>query len=446
MVGWTGALVALLYLMAHYVRTKTIDRHADSENSRGRPLIRALGLRRGDEHLDARVRERTAELTHANEELAKAQRRAEEANISKTRFLVDAGHDILQPLNAARLYASALTEQLGDSHQRSLAASLDSSLEAVESIFNTLLDISRLDAGAVKPAISVFALNTLLEQVIGDFLPAARQKGLELKLVESSAIVATDRNLLRRLLQNLVSNAIKYCKSGKILVGVRRRGQMFEVQVLDTGIGIARSKLDIIFREFSRLCEGMKESDGLGLGLSIVERIAKTLDMSVEVRSSLGKGSVFSVQMPVSKTKASTLADEIPALRHPSSLDGLAILCIDDDEHSLSAMKALLQSWGCKVDMLNHSGALSSFCQNHTAPPDVILADYNLGDATGLDLVGYARSHYDCQIRAALVTAERSNQLRDDAMSANVSVINKPVKPAALRALLSHFQLTDSCG
>ncbi|SDP56113.1 hybrid sensor histidine kinase/response regulator [Phyllobacterium sp. OV277] len=445
MVGWTGALVALLYLLAHYVRTKTIDRHADSENSRDRPLIHALSLRQTNAHLDARVRERTAELTHANEELAKAQRRAEEANNSKTRLLVDAGHDILQPLSAARLYASALTEQLGDSHQRALAASLDSSLEAVESIFNTLLDISRLDAGAVKPVVSVFALNTLLEQVIGDFLPAAGQKGLELKLVASSAIVATDRNLLRRLLQNLVSNAVKYCKSGKILVGVRRRGQMLEVQVLDTGIGIARSKLNIIFREFSRLSEGMMESEGLGLGLSIVERIAKTLDMSIEVHSNLGKGSVFSVRMPVSETKASALVKEMPALRHSRPLDGLAILYIDDDERSLSAMKALLQSWGCKVDVLNHSGALSSFCQNHTSAPDVILTDYNLGEATGIDLVEYARNHYDCQIKAALVTAERSNQLRHHAMSTDVSIINKPVKPAALRALLSHFQLADSC-
>lgn len=397
-------------------------------------------LRQTNERLDARVRERTRELTLANLELAKAQRRAEEANISKTRFLTDAGHDILQPLNAARLYASALTEQLAKPQLKDLATNLNSSLEAVESIFNALLDISRLDAGALRPEISTVPLNTILLQVFRDFLPLAEEKKLRFKLVESSVVVATDAHLLRRLLQNLVSNAIKYCKSGKILMGARRRGDMIEVQILDTGIGIPKSELKIIFREFSRLSEGMRESDGLGLGLSIVERIATLLGMSIGVSSRIGKGSVFSVRMPVSS------AAVLPTIKHPaawepnSALDGLTVLCIDDDERSLAGMKELLQTWSCVVEVLTNGKGLEALCQSHKEPPDVILADYNLEDENGIDLIGYLRGQYGCPIQAALVTADRSSQLRDRAAAADIALINKPVRPAVLRSLLSHLQ------
>ncbi|PRD50470.1 hybrid sensor histidine kinase/response regulator [Phyllobacterium myrsinacearum] len=395
-------------------------------------------LRQGNERLDARVRERTKALTLANQELAKARRRAEDANISKTRFLADAGHDILQPLNAARLYASALTEQLAKPQLKELAANLNSSLEAVESIFNALLDISRLDAGALRPEISTIPLNTVLLQVFHDFLPVAQERALEFKLVESSVAVATDPHLLRRLLQNLVSNAIKYCKSGKILMGVRRRGDTVEVQVLDTGIGIAKTELNIIFREFSRLSHGMRESDGLGLGLSIVERIATLLGMTIRVSSSIGKGSVFSIRMPV----CSTAVSNPPALERHGTLDGLSVLCIDDDERSLAGMKELLQTWGCTVNVLTHGKTLLALRDSLGEPPDVILADYNLGDENGMDLIAELRSQYGCRIQAALVTADRSSQLRDRAAAEDIPLINKPVRPAVLRSLLSHLQGT----
>jgi len=401
-------------------------------------------LRQSNERLDARVRERTKALTLANQELAKARRRAEDANISKTRFLADAGHDILQPLNAARLYASALTEQLAKPQLKDLATNLNSSLEAVESIFNALLDISRLDAGALRPEISTIPLNIILLQVFRDFLPVAQERALEFKLVESSVVVATDPHLLRRLLQNLVSNAIKYCKSGKILMGVRRRGDMIEVQIFDTGIGIAKTELNIIFREFSRLSRGMRESDGLGLGLSIVERIAALLGMSIGVSSRVGKGSVFSVRMPVCSDSV------VPVIKNPAAsepnraLDGLRILCIDDDERSLAGMKELLQTWGCVVEVLTNGKGLEALCQNLGEPPDMILADYNLEDENGIDLIGYLRGQYGCSIQAALVTADRSSQLRDRAAAAAIPLINKPVRPAVLRSLLSHLQNTPA--
>src|SRR5690606_19827926 len=210
-------------------------------------------------------------------ELAQAQVIAEEANLSKTRFLAAAGHDILQPLNAARLYCSALQESVGSGKVADAVGNIESSLESVETILSAVLDISRLDTGAMKPAESVFRLDALLRQIETDFQPLAAAKNLNLTIVPSSLAVETDRNLFRRLVQNLVSNAIKYTRNGRVLVGVRRRGELLELQVWDTGIGIGEDKLNTVFREFTRLEDGAKEAQGLGLGLSIVDRIARVL-------------------------------------------------------------------------------------------------------------------------------------------------------------------------
>jgi Na+/proline symporter/signal transduction histidine kinase len=397
-------------------------------------------LRQTNESLELRVRDRTAELTLANQQLGKAQRRAEEANLGKTRFLADAGHDILQPLNAARLYSSSLMEQLGNSREKELASNVDSSLEAVESIISALLDISRLDTGGLKPVISVFRLDALLQQIARDFAPTAREKGLDLRVVASSAVIATDRNLLRRLIQNLVSNAIKYCRSGKILVGVRRRGKSIELQILDTGIGIPADKLDDIFREFSRLPEGMRESDGLGLGLSIVERIAKIIDLTIMVTSRVGKGSAFSVTMLASNVPVLPTLESGQAVKPFSVLTGLTVLCVDDNERSLAGMQELLTTWGCQVLPFKSGKALLSYCvENPAAIPAVILADYNLDEENGLDVIQNTREHLRRHLKAALITADRSDHVRVRALLKDISIINKPVRPAILRALLSHF-------
>ncbi|MEK1889000.1 MAG: NahK/ErcS family hybrid sensor histidine kinase/response regulator [Phyllobacterium sp.] len=396
-------------------------------------------LRQTNESLERRVRDRTNELTLANQQSAKAQQRAEEANIGKTRFLADASHDILQPLNAARLYSSSLMERLGNSREKQLVSNVDSSLEAVEVIINALLDISRLDTGALKPVVSVFRLDTLLEQIVRDFSPSAQAKGLKLEVVMSSVVVATDRNLLRRLVQNLVSNAIKYCRNGRVLVGARRRGAKIELQVFDTGIGIPQTQLENIFREFTRLSGGMKISDGLGLGLSIVERIAKMLELSIRVKSTPNEGSMFSVTIPVSTTQSLPANEEIRAIRPATALSGLSVLCIDDNQ-SLAGLKELLATWGCSVVMLDSGEKLKAYCQDNPPAPDVILADYNLRDESGIDIIGYAREHFQLHVPAALVTADRSNAVRDHANAEDITIIHKPVRPAALRALLSHFR------
>ncbi len=252
-----------------------------------------LALKRANESLEQRVRSRTIELTRVNDELAQAQMLAEEANLGKTRFLAAAGHDILQPLNAARLYCASLIEKAGATPAGQAASNIESALESVETILSAVLDISRLDAGALKPVETVFRLDGLMRQIDNDFRPLARAKGLDLVVVPSSVMVETDRNLFRRLVQNLVSNAIKYTRSGRILVGARRRGDLVELQVFDTGIGIPIDKLHAVFQEFTRLDAGMREAEGLGLGLSIVDRIARVLRLELQIDSGRGTARAF---------------------------------------------------------------------------------------------------------------------------------------------------------
>ncbi|MBC2884438.1 hybrid sensor histidine kinase/response regulator [Ochrobactrum sp. CM-21-5] len=392
------------------------------------------------EMLEQRVADRTAELTHVNQKLAKAQSAAEEANLGKTRFLAAAGHDILQPLNAARLYSTALAEKLGRSEASQFARNIDSSLEAVEAILGMVLDISRLDTGALKPELSVFRLDKLLNQIATDFTPLARKKGLKLRVVPSSVVVKTDRNMLRRLIQNLVSNSIKYSRSGGMLLGVRRRGASVELQVLDTGIGIAPQKLKLVFREFTRLDEGMREAEGLGLGLSIVDRIARLLSLPLTLSSKLGKGTIFTLRIPVCEEAVPPA--EVRSRRgfqQTLELTGLDVLCIDNDASILSGMETLLKGWGCRIVTLRGGAALKTYCASRDAAPDVIIADYHLDHENGLDMIGFARENFRTEITAILLTADRSKEVRHRAEEEKVTVLHKPLRPAALRSLLSHF-------
>ncbi|MFP1632891.1 NahK/ErcS family hybrid sensor histidine kinase/response regulator [Zhengella sp. ZM62] len=397
-----------------------------------------LALKRANETLEQRVAARTAELLELNEELAQAQRLAEEANLGKTRFLAGAGHDILQPLNAARLYCSALKESIADQATRSALSNIDSSLDSVETILGAVLDISRLDTGAMKPKESIFRLDSMLEQLRNDFTPAAREKALELTIVPSSLNVETDRNLLRRVLQNLVSNAIKYTRSGKVLVGVRRRGRLCEIQVIDTGIGIRADKLNTVFREFTRLDEGAREAEGLGLGLSIVDRIARVLRLEIRIWSEPGKGTRFSVLIPVTQAEQDAVAaPAATAQAARGSLTGTRVLCIDNDMRILDGMRMLLENWGCEV--IAHAGAAefeAAFDRNGLVP-DVIVADFHLDGATGFDAITSIHERLGRNVPAIMLTANRSDEVKAAAEERQIPLLYKPVKPAALRTALN---------
>lgn len=399
-----------------------------------------MALKQANETLELRVAERTGELTRVNRELAEARAAAEEANIGKTRFFAAAGHDILQPLNAARLYSSSLVERLGDSDNSTLVENIDSSLESVEAILGAVLDISRLDTGAMKARLQSVPLNDLLRRIETDFAPMARAKNLELVVMPTSLVVRSDPNLLRRVVQNLVSNAIKYTLTGKVLVGARRRGTMATIEVLDSGIGIPASKFRTVFKEFARLDEGARTASGLGLGLSIVDRISRVLNHPVSLQSTPGKGTGFKVTLPLDASAGERVAVR-PAVASKASdaLNGLRVLCIDNEPRILEGMRVLLSGWGCIVSTAESVAACAEMPGPSSERPHAIIADYHLDDGTGIEAIAKIRASTNEAIPALLVTADRSPEVRAAAERDGVAIQNKPVRPAAMRAWLTQL-------
>ncbi|KXS51787.1 MAG: multi-sensor hybrid histidine kinase, partial [Marinobacter sp. T13-3] len=288
-------------------------------------------LKETNTYLEQRVRERTQELQVINEQMLKAKSVAEQANQSKTRFLASASHDLLQPLNAARLFTSALAGKVNEGETRELVDHIDSSLGAAEEIISTLLDISKLDAGALEADISTFNINDLLRHLATEFSAIAKDQGLELHVVPSSAWVRSDAKLLRRVIQNFLSNAIRYTETGKILLGCRRLNGFLRIEVLDTGPGMSDDQLTHIFEEFRRFQHG-RDQKGLGLGLAIVDRISGMLNHPISVHSIQGKGSTFGITVPLAVGDHPATINSTPSSsRRVSSLGGLHVLCIDND-------------------------------------------------------------------------------------------------------------------
>ena len=400
-----------------------------------------------NETLELRVRERTEQLVSLNLELARAKAEADDANITKSRFLAAASHDVLQPLSAARLYASSLRERLrqhaGPDETLALADNVDHSLGAVEEVMGSLLEISQLDAGATKTEISNFPLNALFQELRIDFEPSAIERGLRLTFVSTSLHVRSDHTLLRRLLQNLVSNALKYTPQGRVLVGVRRIGDNARIEVLDTGVGIPASKLQLIFREFERLPSGAQTTPGAGLGLSIVERLSLVLGHDVTVRSVLGHGSAFAVALPRASASVVDIAATPPMIVRQGLLDGLVVAAVDDEPHILAGMDNLLRGWGCVVACGADLASLEKALAARHLEPDVIVADYHVGDVDGLGIIAALRARFG-ECPAVLVTADHTPGVRELARRADIRVLNKPVRPATLRALLAQWRLVKT--
>jgi Na+/proline symporter/signal transduction histidine kinase len=399
----------------------------------------AEALERSNETLERRVRERTEELTLLNVELARAKGEADAANISKTKFLAAASHDILQPLNAARLYVTSLIER-GGRDDRRLVDNIDASLEAVEEIFGALLDMSRLDTGAMRAEFSSFRIDDIMRQIELEFAPLAAAKGLELKYVPCAQVVRSDRRLLRRLVQNLVSNAIKYTPSGRVLIGCRRKDGQLRIDVYDTGVGIPEEKRRDIFIEFHRLEQGARIARGLGLGLSIVERVARVIGCAVEVDHTAGGGSHFAVMV----ARSSAAPIELPARDKlnvdPSQLAGTTVVCIDNEPSVLDGMQMLLRGWGC--DVIKAPGlddAIVAVAES-TTPPNGLLVDYHLDHGNGIEAIVALRQRCG-HVPAILITADRSPAVREQARAEGIQILNKPIKPAALRALLAQWRV-----
>lgn len=395
-------------------------------------------LARIAQSLERRVEERTSALTRVNAELEAARAKADAANRDKTRFLAAASHDLLQPLNAARLYTSTLIERAGGAGLGELAHSIEASLTAVEEIMSVLLDISRIDSGALKPSPAPFRISELMRKVEVEFAPLAREKQIELRLVPTSAAVLTDRMLVGRVLQNLVSNAIKFTRpGGRVLVGCRRHGARLRLDVIDTGIGFNRDQHALIFAEFSRLEHGARMAQGLGLGLSIVKRIVSALGLALELDSVEGKGSRFSLYMPLTRSLRPPAEPEAARPETASNLANLRVLCVDNERSILDAMLGLLSGWGCDVRLAR---SLRDIAKDQLLVgwlPDLVLMDYHLDQTSGLDAIEWLRQNVGGHLPAALITADRSPAVRALAEERGIPVVTKPVKPAALRATIS---------
>ncbi|KIZ43776.1 hybrid sensor histidine kinase/response regulator, partial [Rhodopseudomonas palustris] len=399
----------------------------------------AEALERANATLEKRVRERTEELTRLNSALALAKSTAEEANISKTRFLAAASHDILQPLNAARLYATSLVERQNGGDDSRLVENIDESLEAIEEIIGALLDISRLDAGAMTPSITSFLMGDLMRSLEIEFAPAARAKGLDLTFVPCTLPVQSDRLLLRRLLQNLISNAIKYTPQGRVLVGCRRHGDTVKISIYDTGVGVPVLKRAEIFKEFHRLEQGARIARGLGLGLSIVERLARVLAHSIALDSNASGGSCFSVSIPIAAAVNHTAAVTSATPLSRASMSGILVVCIENDPAILDGMKTLLTTWGAKVIAVADPEAAIRAIENAGQRITGLLVDYHLDRGNGIGAIRDIRSRFGQSIPAILITADRSPGVRAAARHEEIAVLNKPVKAASLRALLSQW-------
>jgi signal transduction histidine kinase len=395
-------------------------------------------LERMNQSLEERVEERTAALTRVNAELESARAKADAANHDKTRFLAAASHDLLQPLNAARLYTSTLIERAKLTGLSDLANSIEASLTAVEEIMSALLDISRIDSGALKPAPAPVAARDLLKKMEVEFGPLARERTISLKIMDTEAAVLVDKALVGRIVQNLVSNAIKYTQpGGRVVIGVRRRGSRMRLDVIDTGIGFNRDQHRLLFAEFSRLERGARMAQGLGLGLSIVQRLVSALGLTLELDSREGKGSRFSLFLPA--TRSLKLAPDAGPAQTEASVGALnyKVLCVDNERAILEAMEGLLSHWGCDVRTALSLKQIDRERLLEGWYPDLVLMDYHLDQTSGLDAIEWLRHNVGGHLPAALVTADRSPAVRTLAEDRGIAVVTKPVKPAALRAAIS---------
>ncbi|UCZ86025.1 PAS-domain containing protein [Pseudomonas sp. L5B5] len=415
----------------------------------------AEALHQAYQNLELRVRERTTELTTLNQQLLReieersrvesrlreAKGEAERANLSKTKFLAAVSHDLLQPLNAARLFTSALLERRDPEASQALVRNVSNSLEDVENLLGTLVDISKLDAGVIKADVAPFALRELLENLAAEYVQVARSEGLELHFVACSALVRSDIQLLARILRNLLSNAIRYTRQGRVVLGCRRQGRWLSIEVWDSGLGIAAERLEEIFLEFKRGDEQLPNQDrGLGLGLAIVEKIAGILGHRIGVRSWPGRGSVFSVQVPIS-TSAPLPAPCLEWRAAPlERLQGARIWVLDNDAAICAGMRTLLEGWGCQVVTALSEQDLARQVDDYRAEADLLIADYHLDQQqNGIDAVARINARRALAIPAMMITANYSNDLKQQLRELGHTLMHKPVRPMKLKTAISHL-------
>lgn len=386
-------------------------------------------LQQVNQELEQRVADRT-------EQLLLAKQAEEHAHLSKSRFFAAVSHDLMQPFNAASLFCEMLQAK-ANHEQLPLATNIRRSLDHAEELLTMLLDMTKLDAGHLQPQEQAVRVDTVLAPLVERYQVMATEKGLQLHYHPSSAVVVTDRKLLTRLVQNLLSNALRYTDTGRIVLGCKRRQQKLTIYVIDTGQGIPEHKRDEIFKEFHQLqLEG--DNPGLGLGLSIVDRICRLMHVPLELHSTPGKGTAFGLSLPVQHWQKVTPMETNPAPDNFTErlLDDVSVLVIDNDEQVLAATASLLEQWGAKVV------AVSDLEQAKQQPAcELIFADYHLNrQLTGIDVVRALRQQWQADTQAIINSADPDEQLREQALEVNAQFIPKPLKSGALKRLIKRLR------
>jgi len=410
----------------------------------------ALALQHAHDELELRVHQRTSELSNVNDKLLRevkdrrraqtnlinAKREAQRANISKTKFLAAVSHDLLQPLNAAQLFTSSVADTTESSQSKKLIGSIANSLTDLESLICTLVDISKLDAGVVKADKAPFKLGELLHNLHLEYQQLAPQFGVTLRAVATNLVVNSDSVLLARILRNFISNAFRYTDKGKVLIGCRRQGNKVIIEVWDNGVGMSDDELAVIFQEFRRLKgSGKAFGNGLGLGLAIVDKLSTVLNHEINVSSCKGKGSVFSVTVPIGLLVIPPLdTKQLVAHHNTGSLNGRVVWVVDNDMAICQGMATLLASWGCVISTATDLTSLTNAVNIKTDHVDLIILDYHLDNgATGLDVAAVVHQQRNDRIPTLMITANYSQNLKNQMKKKDILLLNKPVKPMKLK-------------
>lgn len=423
-----------------------VERSMDQQGNAYSLFQTAIGL-------EEQVRRRTMELSstlvdleRSNYQLVKAKNAAEQANLSKTRFLAAASHDVLQPLNTALLLMSTLSTVQNTDEGSRLCTQVEHSLETMDDLLRNLLYMSRLDAGDVHPKWQTVSLDRLFDSIASDFEPIARVRNLELRVKRSGLHVWSDPTMLRRTLQNIVTNALRYTREGGALLVAGRRDDKVHVRIADTGIGIEQERFKDIFIEFNRCAPGQNELDGsfagLGLGLAIVERMVNALNLQLTLNSRVGFGSCFKLTLPY-REPTQLLSTARPAdMISSAQLADTRILLIENDLTALRAMDTLLSQWGCDLRLASSTQETMDALNNDKSwEPDLIIADQHLdNNERGTSIIRIVRQLTGRRLPAIVVTAAPSERLWKMADQGRLEVMQKPVKPAQLRALLTHLR------
>jgi signal transduction histidine kinase/CheY-like chemotaxis protein len=401
-----------------------------------------ISIRTGDEleslgdqfnAMAAQLQESHATLEHKVEERT---HQLEIANLAKSRFIAAASHDLRQPLHALGLWVAQLRNTLAPAERQRLIERIAAAVGEMNDLFNGLLDVSKLDAGILSAEVGDFPVADLLAKVERTFAQTARDKGLSLRVVPTRAWVRSDSLLLERIMLNLVSNAVRYTAHGGVLVGCRRRGDRLRIEVWDTGPGIAQSQQPYIFDEFYQIPDPDRDRrGGLGLGLAIVDRFRRLLDHPVALTSRLGKGSCFSIEVPLCPPGASEDSPSVAVDVAPEWAGAGVVLVVDDDPMVLEAMRGLLEGWGYRVITGGSHEAIAALVA--VAPtPDLIIADFHLsGGRTGMETIAHIRAAYGAEIPAFLVSGDTSPERLQQARAQGYTLLHKPVSPMTLRSL-----------